>query len=99
MNNFFFSLSISETQVNAVSWANPELILYVSQAGLRVLLVLLSQSCSGGIILLWSTILCLSEHETHKLLADLSSKGVSYKFMEKKPKTKDQQQSPNRTPK
>lgn len=44
MNNFFFSLSIFETQVYYVSWASLELIIYVSQAALKVLSVLLSQS-------------------------------------------------------
>lgn len=44
MNNFLFSLSIFETQVYSVSWASLELIIYVSQADLKVLSVLLSQS-------------------------------------------------------
>lgn len=85
MNNFFFSLSIFETRVYSVSWASLELIIYVSQAGLkksyRYFWVRL---WSGRIILLWTTILCLSEHETHKLLAYLSSEDVSYKFTVRK---------------
>lgn len=100
MNNFF-SLFIFETQVYSVSWASLELIIYVSQAGLKKSYQYFWVSLwSDRIILLWSTILCLSEHETHKLLAYLSSKDVSYKFtVRKSQKPKINNKAPIKPPK
>lgn len=98
MSNFFFSLSIFwDTGVLYIR-ASLELTIYVSQAGLNTLSVLSVSPWSVGIAMLWTTTLGWSEHKIHKLLGDLSSEGLSYKFMvRKRQKPKGQHQNSNRT--
>lgn len=99
MNNFFFSLSIFETRVDSVSWASLELIIYVSQAGLkksyRYFWVRL---WSGRITLLWTTILSIWTWNPQTISILIIWRCELQVHSEKKPKTKDQQQSSNKTP-
>lgn len=83
----------------SVSWASLELIIYVFQAGLKVLSVLLSQSLkwwdypavNHHTVLIWTW----NPQTISRLIIWRCELQV---YSEEKPKTKDPQQSPNRTP-